>query len=193
MFFKYKVTFKITCMPIHEHFCKPYLHGSSSFSRFANFSYSAFVGRARLCLCWDSVVCSASLLRLTRLIISRVEFHRVGTSCKSGSWACPREACWAFSSSELAGLCLKCPTTLRHLASAPSKPPSRSDITIALYHMRNTGQMLEWKYPPCCHHIRSAVCSNSAHFVSSPPLISDVEKLPGTRSCKVTILCFHHT
>ncbi len=32
----------------------------------------------------------------------------------------------------------------------------------SLYNMRNTGQMLEWQYPPCCHHIRSAVCSNSA-------------------------------
>lgn len=102
-------------------------------------------------------------------------------------------ACWTFSSSELAGLCLKCPTTLQHLASAPSKPPSQSDITTVVCTTWEHRANARMAVSPCCHHIRSTVCSNGADFVNYHPLISDVEKLPGARFCKLTPLCFHHT
>lgn len=54
----------------------------------------------------------------------RVEFHLVGTSWIRGSNCRPFSACSRRRSAAFAGLCLKCPTTLRHFAKTFSRPLS---------------------------------------------------------------------
>ncbi len=87
---------------------------------------------ANLCFCCASAAFSESLLCWSHLIISRVEFQRVGTSCTRDSSVSPWETCRAFSSAVFAGLCLKCPTILRHLAKTLSNPLSRKATAITL-------------------------------------------------------------
>lgn len=75
---------------------------------------------AQTFLAWRHWIC-AGLGRLCRHItISKVEFHQIGASCMSDSVFSPCATC-CFSNSEVfGGPCLKCPTTLQHLQSAPS-------------------------------------------------------------------------
>ncbi len=78
MYLKYKVTFKSTCMPTHEHaIFVDHTCMAPAVSLALPTSHIQHLLGGPDCASAETALCAVRLLRLTRLIISRVEFHRV--------------------------------------------------------------------------------------------------------------------
>lgn len=112
-----------------------YLQGSNNDSSFCSFSSLAFVGMVTIALCRARAAFTGSWCLNRRFTISKVKFHRVGSSCTSASVFRPCATCCFSNSVVFGGLCLKWPTSLRHFKSAPSNALfCRDTVTVCWVH-----------------------------------------------------------
>ena len=147
-----------------------------------NLSISAVVGMTTLVLCVDSTSLSVCSCLRTLFIMSWVEFHLIGASWISHSTFSPCSSCCCANYEALAGLCLKCPTTFLHLASAWSNGLFWRDTVIVRWRL--CAEQGTWSKGSC---LAAAIIFLALSVVSVLTLFSTVHSSATSIKCSAHV------
>lgn len=171
-----------------------YLQCSNAASSFLVFSSSVAVGMVTLVEFKASASLRGSTFRLTRLIISRVLFHLVATSCVSASFFCLCAICCCSSSRAFAGLCLKCPTSFRHFANALSNGLLCRETVIARCTLCTThGMCSKGSSLAAAIILRALSVVSETTFFFDVPLSGYFHKVLSNSISEVPLFCLHNS